>query len=147
MSGPKVNTSVLRDFRIEDPVEAAAEILQTFPEGSDDEHRHPDGRLIDCAWRLVELEQLRACLFNDGEPRDAEREHAAFIDLIDTAAEPFANYVCDCQAKTMSGHRARAAALLAMDQTGLMVRAAFRDVFGEQLLASLIIDLLVSQTP
>ena len=147
MSGFKLNVPVSRKFRIEDPVQAAVDALHTLPEGSDDERRHPDGRLIDCAWRLVELEQLRACLFDKGEPRDAEREHAAFIDLIDTAAEPFANYVCDCQAITADGHRARAAAFLAIDQTGLMVRATLCDTFGEPLLAAFVLDLLGSEKP
>ena len=42
--------------------------------------------------------------------------------------------------------RARAAAFLALDETGLLVRANLRDQFGEPLLAALVIDLLGPQS-
>lgn len=138
-----------RRFTIIDPVIMAEAALDSLPpdrEVGTGDGRHPDALLLTACRRFVRLARRRLTLFIDGEPRHGADAQARLLRPIDTVMAPLSAYVCDCRAGTLDGHRARAAAFLAIDETGLLVRANLRDAFGEPLLAAFVIDLLGPQT-
>ena len=137
MSGTTPATSHRR-FYVADRAIMAAAVLDTLPMS----RAHPDALLLATCRRVAKLWRRRDRLFVDGQPRYDEEEHERRLRSIDAAADPLLEYVCGCQSTTMDGHRARAAAFLASDESGLIIRANLRDLPGERLLAALVLDLM-----
>ena len=131
-----------RRFYVADQGTLAA-ALDTLPRS----RAHPDADLLVVCRQLWRLWQRRDRLFANGQPRHRETKHARLMRAIDEAANPLLEHVCNNQSMTLDGHRARAAAFLATDESGLLIRANRRDLPAERLLAALVIDLLGSRSP
>ena len=130
-----------RRFYVADRAILAAAALDTLPAS----RAHPDALLLATSRRVAKLWRRRDRLSADGQARHDDEEHERRLQAIDTATDPLLEYVCACQSRTLDGHRARAAAFLATDESGLLMRANTRDVPGEKLLAALVLDLLGSR--
>ncbi len=145
MTGPKPAASNRRRFTVIDRTIMAAAALETLPPPSAGAAGKPDAFLLEACREVVALRRRRDKLFRAGEPIHPEGQHNRLLKRIETAAKPWLAYVCDVRAQTFAGHRARAAAVLAVDASGLLARANLREDFGAPLLAALVIDLLGPQ--
>ncbi len=145
MTAPTPAASNRRRFTVIDRTIMASAALETLPAPPAGVAGEPDAVLLQACREVVALRRRRDKLFRAGEPIHPEGKHNRPVQRIEAAAVPWLSYICDVRAQTLAGHRARAAVVLAVDASGLLMRANLRDAFGAPLLAALVIDLLGPQ--